>query len=503
VPDESTRALPMTHESCESAALTAPSGLPLYSPIATQALFWRPRFVFPSPMVDQIPYLFWLIDVIRPRSLVQIGMGDGLVYLSICQAVEKLGLRSTLLGVDIDGAEGDGKAGFADLSDSHNAEYGDFSHVSQGGAGVVGAQCPDDLDVLVINGPLDDPETEACIEACLRKLSDRAVILVCQAANVLTQNPVWARRLNPAGQKAIVGPLSPGRGKLGVIAHGEQQPERLLALCGGAADTPVRMVARQVFGRLGQALRDAIDLTDLRDAHQRELHDHRQSRAEAQSLRRALLDAEGRIAATEAAMGEVLQKLAAATSAHIADISRIEAQRRERAQLDTTLADAQRAQIQDLTRQLEDARREVRDLQQQLNRSAADTGARADAAALARADEFERKHAERIEDIAVLVKDFRERSDAQQARITELEQKLARAERIEDIEVLVQDFRERSDAQQARITELEQKLARAEGEKQNLRAEVDALLASTSWRITEPLRRVKLGISGRGERENE
>lgn len=435
--------LPTPHDGRETAVLTTPSGYPLYAPIATQALFWRPRFVFPSPMVDQIPYLFWLIDVIRPRSVVQIGLGDGLAYLSICQAVEKLGLRSTLLGVDIGSAEGADPADLADLRDRHNAEYGDFSHLSRGGAGVVGAHCPDDLDVLVINAPLDDPEVEACIEVCWRKLSDRAVILVCQADTVLSQNPVWARRLNPAGQRAIVGPLSPGRGKLGVIPHGEHQPERLLALCGGAADTPVRMVARQVFGRLGQALQDAIDLTELRGAHQREMHDHRQSRAEAQSLRRDLMAAEDSIAATEAAMAEVLQKLATATAAHSADIGRIEAMRHDLAQMDTRLADEQRAQLQDLSHKLE----------------------------------------------------------AAQEKIAELEQR--HAQRVEDISALEQDFRERSEAQQARITELEQKLARTEGDKQSLRAEVDALLASTSWRITEPLRRVKLGISGRGTRGDE
>ncbi|OZO45838.1 hypothetical protein CGU37_27225, partial [Pseudomonas fluorescens] len=69
------------------------------APLASQSLFWRAHYVAASPTLEAIPLIFWLTETVKPRLSVTLGMADPVPHFALCQAVEKLGLDSTCLGV--------------------------------------------------------------------------------------------------------------------------------------------------------------------------------------------------------------------------------------------------------------------------------------------------------------------------------------------------------------------------------------------------------------------
>lgn len=462
-------------------------GYALYNPIATQALFWRPRYIVSSPMVDQIPYLFWLVDVIRPRSITQIGLGDGLVYMALCQAVERTGSSTSVLGVDqaTPGLQPDPEG--ENFRTKHDAEYGDFSRITQETVSDLVAHGHEELDLLVLNASLDDLDVEACAQACFERLSDRAVILVCQPEIVLKQDPGWGGRLSRSGRRSVMGPLAPGRGKLAVVLQGEHQPERLLALGGGTVDSPVRMVARQVFGRLGQGLQDALTLDELGQSRELERREQRQVQQEAHILRAALSDAEAGIAAAETAKTVALQQLVTATTAHSVVIGQLAAIRAEKVAIEAecaALRAARRTEPQVGSVDKAPALQERADRAGGPDRAAL-TGqlqtqlAAAEKALGAAREEIvglKQRHAQRVDDIAALTQDFNTTLGAQKKRIAELDRSLTK----------MLDARRQADEAHQQLTE-----------------QLVALRSSISWRITRPLRQAKLLLSGGKKRKDQ
>jgi hypothetical protein len=87
--------------------------------------------VFPNSWVEHIPFIFFLIDVIKPATIVELGTHTGNSYSAICQAVSMLHLNTKCYAVDT--WEGDAHAGFYgneifdDLSKYHDPKYGQFS----------------------------------------------------------------------------------------------------------------------------------------------------------------------------------------------------------------------------------------------------------------------------------------------------------------------------------------------------------------------------------------
>lgn len=60
--------------------------------------FWRPDFLTPprasSASVHHAPFAFWLVEALRPRTLVELRTQTGFSYLALCQSVDRLGLET-------------------------------------------------------------------------------------------------------------------------------------------------------------------------------------------------------------------------------------------------------------------------------------------------------------------------------------------------------------------------------------------------------------------------
>src|SRR5262245_16453817 len=99
--------------------------------IDRQCYFWTPEYVDVSAWIEHIPFAFWIIDVIRPKTVVELGVHTGTSYFAFCQAIKALNLNSTCYGVDT--WKGDKHAGyysnevFEKVSTYNNNKYSKFS----------------------------------------------------------------------------------------------------------------------------------------------------------------------------------------------------------------------------------------------------------------------------------------------------------------------------------------------------------------------------------------
>src|SRR5947199_4543027 len=112
------------------------------------ASFWTPIWAPPeSSWLEHAPFGFWLIDALRPLSVVELGTHNGCSLGVFCQAVHALGVDCRCYGV----AQSDVHPGFRDHIENH---YGSFSSLIRSNFDQARAHFADGLiDLLHICGP--------------------------------------------------------------------------------------------------------------------------------------------------------------------------------------------------------------------------------------------------------------------------------------------------------------------------------------------------------------
>ena len=71
----------------------------LFSPVAVQTMFWKPRFIGEPASMLHVPLLFWLMDVVAPSRLAVLGVGDGSMFFALCQTLDKLNIAARCHGI--------------------------------------------------------------------------------------------------------------------------------------------------------------------------------------------------------------------------------------------------------------------------------------------------------------------------------------------------------------------------------------------------------------------
>ena len=66
----------------------------------TPAMFTRPDIIVPSTTFGHTPFFFWLISVLHPRNIVELGSFNGYSFFIFCQAAAALGEASRCHAVD-------------------------------------------------------------------------------------------------------------------------------------------------------------------------------------------------------------------------------------------------------------------------------------------------------------------------------------------------------------------------------------------------------------------
>ena len=58
----------------------------------------RPRFMKESDLLLHLPFLFWLVNAVRPARSAVLGLGNGVAFLALCQAIEEFSIQGRCTG---------------------------------------------------------------------------------------------------------------------------------------------------------------------------------------------------------------------------------------------------------------------------------------------------------------------------------------------------------------------------------------------------------------------
>jgi hypothetical protein len=225
------------------------------TPMFRRSMFWRPERQAPSAWLEHVPFAFWLVDVLRPRTVVELGTHYGVSYSAICQAVKGLSLATSCYAVDT--WEGDLHAGFYgedvyyDFAAFHDQRYGAFSRLVRSTFDEALRHFENgSIDLLHIDGLHTYEAVRHDYESWLPKLSPSALILF-HDTNVRENNfgvfQLW--REVTCGQLHFE--FLHGHG-LGVLGLSRSYSSALRLLFDANEDS--RASIREIFASLGHSL---------------------------------------------------------------------------------------------------------------------------------------------------------------------------------------------------------------------------------------------------------
>lgn len=154
-------------------------------PLASRALFWRPRYVSGGRFSYHLPFSFWLADVVRPSRVMAVGIEDGESYFGICQALDKLNIAAMCTGFGTWPEHGNApdqtpqKEVPVHLRNHNKDHYSDFSTLRWRAATAATKPVePATLDLLIVNFSADLGDSDLFFDMAVRKMSDRGIILI-------------------------------------------------------------------------------------------------------------------------------------------------------------------------------------------------------------------------------------------------------------------------------------------------------------------------------------
>jgi hypothetical protein len=220
------------------------------------ALELRPKRVSPtSAWVSHIPFAYALVQMCRPRVLVELGTHKGDSYCAFCQAVAAIGAAARCTAIDT--WQGDPQAGaygpdvLADLRAHHDPLYGGFSTLLQSTFDDARPRFDDrSIDILHIDGFHSYDAVRHDYESWLPKISERGVMLFHDTRDRRPDFGVWRlwQQIAPSGP-SFEFPFGAG---LGVLVVGNEAPPALLRFIAIGNREPDAV--NLFFSQLGQAI---------------------------------------------------------------------------------------------------------------------------------------------------------------------------------------------------------------------------------------------------------
>jgi hypothetical protein len=222
----------------------------------SHASYWTPDLITGSAWLEHAPFGFWMVDALRPRTIVELGVHGGFSYSVFCQAVQRLHLSARCFAIDT--WRGDQHAGY--YGDdvyaavcSHNRRYDTFSRLIRSDfADACGEFADGSIDLLHIDGCHSYEAVRSDFETWLPKVSTRGVILfhdIAEYANGFGVHRLWEelRTRYPSFE------FRHGHG-LGIIGVGEKLPASLHGLFGASASPASAQAIRAAYERLGSSI---------------------------------------------------------------------------------------------------------------------------------------------------------------------------------------------------------------------------------------------------------
>ncbi len=237
----------------------------------TPSSFWVPEYQARTAWADHTPFAFWLIDVLRPARLVELGTHYGYSYFSFNQALRKLEVKCHCSAVDT--WTGDRQSGsYGDevykAVDAYNrSKYEDFSDLLKLTFDEALDRFEDgSIDLLHIDGRHFYEDVKHDFASWLPKLTRRAVVLL-HDTNVCVNDFGVFRVWDELKSKYPHFEFLTGHG-LGVLGVGSDVAETGLAgLFAASADAAKTEFIRSAYGRLGSAVAEQNSYSQLENRH--------------------------------------------------------------------------------------------------------------------------------------------------------------------------------------------------------------------------------------------
>jgi hypothetical protein len=227
------------------------------APIFRRSMFWTPERQAPSAWIEHVPFAFWLVDVLRPRTIVELGTHNGVSYSAMCQAVKSLGWATSCFAIDT--WKGDEHAGFypedtyRDFAAFHDQRYGAFSQLIRSRFDDARPRFEDgSIDLLHIDGMHTYEAVRHDYQSWLPKLSANAVVLL-HDTNVREREFGVHRLWSEITADKLHFSFLHGHG-LGVLGHGRDYPDALRILFDAREDSGLAGSIREIFAALGRSL---------------------------------------------------------------------------------------------------------------------------------------------------------------------------------------------------------------------------------------------------------
>lgn len=210
-----------------------------------------------SAWIEHLPFMFWMIDGLRPTSFVELGTHNGASYCAACEAVRALRIDCRCYAVDT--WKGDEHAGFYDeevindLRAHHDPRYSSFSRLIRSTFDEAVAHFPDrSIDLLHIDGLHSYDAVRHDFDTWRPKLSENAIVML-HDTNVRERGFGVFRLWSEVAEGRPHFEFLHGHG-LGVLAMGAPPSAALAALFETGGSDAGRQNVRDIFAYLGQAL---------------------------------------------------------------------------------------------------------------------------------------------------------------------------------------------------------------------------------------------------------
>jgi glycosyltransferase involved in cell wall biosynthesis len=220
--------------------------------------FWSPDRLGPqTAWLEHAPFAFWLVETLRPSTLVELGTHGGFSYFAFCQVIQRLGVGTRCWAVDT--WRGDEHAGFygdevfEQVRQHHDPRYSAFSTLVRSTFDDALHQFPDgSVDLLHVDGRHYYEDVKHDLEVWRAKLSDRAVVLM-HDTNVRDRDFGVYRLWSELRAQGRHFEFVHGNG-LGVLGVGDRLPAALDALFRASGRQETAAQIRDVYSRLGSAV---------------------------------------------------------------------------------------------------------------------------------------------------------------------------------------------------------------------------------------------------------
>lgn len=158
-------------------------------------IFLHPRWTPPSAWRQHIPFAFFLMAVMRPRKVVELGTFFGASFFAFCQAAKEFNIECECFAVDTwkgDKHAGEYEEGVYQAVVAAHSHYKDFAYLLRMEFDkAVKLKTTDNIDLLHIDGLHTYEAVKHDFETWLPKMSDQGVIIFHDTVEMKEDFGVW------------------------------------------------------------------------------------------------------------------------------------------------------------------------------------------------------------------------------------------------------------------------------------------------------------------------